>query len=499
MKRNFSKAEVIELIPPALIEKLPLEENHKVDTFAPVDLLTPERFDVMAAVINGKNHLLGTAQNWSQKIYNDCKSVFEEDENTPLYGYSSKKGLSHFYEILSQYKTDLFIEAKNYLPVNQDNLVIDSANHFAASLLCNRSIKAIQFKYPPVNYDYKYFLDRGLDRDIVDSMALTFARICPNMMVVVVFPIASGKDEEINDILCEYGRIAYKKEVSFTKFGQYNLIQLLYFNMHWIDPEGGINYGVRHHVDHRFWKDNLVKFLFVIFDDLTKTLEVKTRLRDLFDLKNFSLHINDTHRETIWIAEHVLTRTCQFFMNHAQPWLCKNFLKNIRRLKQEIKESGIDKERICLLGSSMLAAYGLRDSKQMNFVHLDRKLSSNLDPRIYLGDSGFSIGNNSVGDLIFDPRNHFYYYGFKIISPRMFHRILSKESKSRKVIGLIDSLENESLNIRSVWRRLRFLVKISYVKISHFNLGQIKRMVPEPIRIAAKKIFQILFSRDLEE
>jgi len=500
MKGKLSKDEVVELISSELVNKLPLEENHKFETRSPVELLTPNRFDVWADTIYAKYHLLDVAKNWSYKIYYDCKSIMGENQADPFNGKSIKTSLAEFHEQLSQIKSGRFPEDRYYLPINQDNVIIDSAHQFATLLLFDQPVKAIRFQYPHIEYDYKYFLEQGLDQDVADAMALAFSQHCPNMAVVVVFPIASGKNEEINQILFDYGRVAYEKEILLTKFGQYNLIQMLYFNMHWIDPDGDINYGVRHHVDHRFWKEGPVKFIFVVFDDISTTAEVKTRLRALFDVKNFSVHINDTHEETIWIAEHILTPNSDYFMNHAQPWLSKKFLQHIKVFKKEIESKGLNKDHFCLTGNSMLAAFGLRDVNDIDFVYFDQKEKLNFDPGVYPQDFKISREVISIGDLIFDPRNHFYFRGLKIISPHLFREICSKEKTAqyRTELSLVDSLVSESANLFRVWRDLRFLIKIAAVNIFHFDLQRIKNIVPASLRTAVRNVYHLLRGHDDE-
>jgi hypothetical protein len=499
MKGMLSRAEVIELLPSEVINKLPINEIHKIELRSPIELLTADRFDVMADTIYAQCHLLGTAQNWSQRIYHDCKTIMGENQADHIDVNSISHSQKEFHDLLIRFKTGSIHKENNYFPVNQDDVIIDSAHQFAASLLFDQSITAIQFEHHPRPYDYQYFLEHGLKQDFADAMALTFSRLCPNMAVVVVFPIASGKDDQIHKILCEYGRIAYKKEVAFTKIGQYNLISLLYFNMHWIDPNGDINYAVRHHVDHRFLDNNLVKFIFVIFNDTSKNLEAKTRLRNLFDLKNFPVHINDTHNETIWIAEHILTPNSIYFLNHAQPWFSKKVLRNLQDFSQEIKRLGLNKDNFCLAGNAMLAAYGLRDAHKIDYLFFEDK-DMNLPAGILCHDDELALEEQSIGDLIFDPSNHFYYRGLKFVAPHLFSKIIAMQNASKKNsdLRLLKSLENESMNMTNIWRHFRFKQKITLVNIFHIDIGRLKNLVPNFIRIPAGRIYRSVFGEDNE-
>ena len=501
MEEKFSKAEVKRLLPPKLINQLNLEESHQVKTCSPVDLLTPERFDVFADTIYAKFHLLNAAQNWSLNIYRECKRILGESQADRFYSTSIEDSLEDFQDLIRQFKAGSFPEDENCLPVNQENVIINSSHQFAASLAFNQPITTIQFQHKPIRYDFQYFLDRGMDQEVADAMALDFTRRHPNMAVVVIFPIAAGKDTEINKILSEYGQVAYEKEIYFTKFGQYNLIQLLYLNMHWIDPGGDINYGVRHHVDHRFWKDGPVRFIFFTFDEGSKTKEMKTQLRALFDLKNFSIHITDTHNETLRIAEQFLTPNSVSFMNHSQPWWSKQFLKHLKEFKQALEAMEFNKDHFCLTGSAIFAAYGLQDLDKVEFISSDKKSALSINTGSFYYDDNISREVNSIKDLIFDPGNFFYIRGIKIISPHLLTKIYSKEKSQqyRKKLQLIDSLEGKTTNFHQAWWDFRFLMKITAVKILNIDLQRIKNAIPDSIRLPIKKFYRFFFGKDTEK
>jgi hypothetical protein len=271
--------------------------------------------------------------------------------------------------------------------------------------------------------------------------------------------------------------------------------------MHWIDPDGDINYGVQHHFDHRFWKDDSVKFNFFIFNDVSKIIEAKARIRSLFDLKNFSIHINETHDETIWIAEQILSKNGIHFMNHAQPWLCKKFLKTLRDFTQYIEEEGYSKDKFCLVGDSVLAVYGLKDSNNIEFLSLIENLGLKVDSRFTPCNEEIFEANFSKADLINDPRNHFYFRGIKFLFPFLFTEIQPELNISgfEKDKRLIDSMAGESINFFRIWRNLRFFSKVALIKITNFNFGRIKKIIPKSLRPLAKKIYQYLFHPNFEE
>jgi len=499
MENYLTKSEVIDVLDKKVLDKLPLEESHSVNVVSPVDLLSPERFDLLADIIYAKYHRLNVAENWRNRVYLDCKKITASKESERSTVNTFSKDQSEFDHLLNDMKDMGTPKRGIHVPVGIDNIVINSAHRFAAAYIYHQPVYATQFQYNPNKYDYGYFQEKGLSQDILDFMALTYSSLCSNMFTIVVFPIAHEKDDEIEQLMSEYGRIAFQKEVSFTKLGKYNLIQLLYASMHWIDPAGDITYGVCHHVEHRFWQDSPVKFYFLIFNDPSKILEAKEHLRALFDLKNFSLHINDTHDETISIAEQILTPNSIYFMNHAQPWLCKKFLRLLKEFKEEIRRQGLKRDHFCIVGDSVLAVFGLRNVKHIDFLYMGDPSALDFDSRFRDFNDEVLLEKEIIGDLIFDPNNYFHFNGMKFILYSVYSEIQPRQSQLKSLIdqGLINSLEGESPNVYRSWRKIRFFCKTIFVKVTHIqvNIRQIRRIIPAFLRPFAKKIYHKFFRR----
>ena len=330
---------------------------------------------------------------------------------------------------------------------------------------------------------------------MADSMALEFCRLSPNMVIAVVFPVANGKDDEVQNILKEYGQIAYEKQVVFLELGRHNLIRQLYRNESWLGADGDITPGLRHHVEQRFLNDRPVKFYFLVCRDISKIKEAKARVRALFDLQNDSIHINDTHEETLRIAEQILTLNSLHFLNHAQPWLSKNFLSMFAEYQQEIKKQNLDKDNLCIDSGSVLAAYGLRDTNDLDYLHLGDEMALAMNSKISAHNAELVYHAAPLGDLLFDPRNYFYYDGMKFISLPTLRRMKEKrnESKDVKDLLLIDSLRGDVPSMGRVWRNMRFFFKKAYEGMVHFELWKIKNIIPQFWHPVARQVYHAPF------
>jgi len=495
MKNRLLKSDVIKSINSHLLTLLPLQEEHETDELPATVLLRGERFDVMSKYIYAKLSQMNVAHDWRSKVYFELQKIFGFKEGDASGKKSQADYLKEFDSLLNSIKTNGFKKEIGLLPIGDKNIIIDGAHRLAASLLFAQCVPVVKFNTEPAIYDYKYFVAGGLDSNVLDAMALEFCRLSRNMVIAVVFPVASGKDDEIQSVLKDYGQIAYEKQVIFSEIGRHNLIRQLYRNESWLGRDGEITSGLRYHVEKRFLDGRPVKFYFLVSNDISKIREAKTYIRALFDSQNDSIHINDTYEETLRIAEQILTPNSIHFLNHAQPWLSKNFLSMFVEYQQEIKKQNLDKDNLCVDSGSVLAAYGLRDTNDLDYLHLGDAMALDMNSRLGAHNTELVYHTAPLGDLLFDPRNYFYYDGMKFLSlPALRCMKESRnEAKDVKDLLLIDSMQGDVPNMSRVWRNVRFFFKKFYEGIIHFELWKIKNIIPESWHPMARSAYHAPF------
>jgi len=496
LKNRLPKLNVIKSINSHLLTLLPLQEQHDVDELPATDLLRGERFDVMAKYIYAKLRLLNAADGWRSKVYYELQKVFGGFKEGDGSGKNSYRDyVNAFDNLLNSMIAEGFKNKEGFLPIGNDNIIIDGAHRLAASLLLGQCVPVIRFNIEPAKYDYKYFLARGLAPEVADAMALEFCRLSPNMVIAVVFPVAHGRDHEILEILSDYGQIIYEKQVVFSEIGRHNLIRQLYRNESWLGMDGEITPGLRHHVDQRFLNNRPTKFYFFVCMDLSKLKQAKARVRALFDLKNDSIHINDTYEETIRIAEQILTPNSIHFLNHAQPWVSRAFVSMFREYQTMIKQQGLDREKFCIDSGSVLAVYGLRDTNDLDYLHLGDEIALTPDSKISDHATELIYHGITLGDLLFDPENYFYYDGMKFVALGQLRKMKASRNEAKDIrdVFLIDSLSKDISNFYKLRNKLRFWVKKIYEMIVHFELWQLKLLLPESLHPIARFIYHAPF------
>ena len=495
-KAVIPRTKVISSINSHLLPMLPIKVHHEQFTFKPSDLLTPCRFDLLAKYLYAKHKHIGSAMEWATHVYKEHLRAFggfHEGDHSGKNNFLSFK--ESFDKVLDAIQQDGFIDDISLVPIGRDRVIIDGSHRLAACLFYQKPIDTVYFDTEPACYDFSYFIDNGLSLDIADAMALEYCRLNSKMLIAVIFPVARDRDDEIQEILEEYGQIAYKKQIQFSKIGRHNLIRQLYRNESWLGRDGEITTGLRHHVEKRFLNTRSVKFFFLVCSDISRIKEAKARIRALFDLENDSIHINDTHKETLRIAEQILTPNSVHFMNHAQPWLSKNFSSMFKEYQREIKKQNMNKDSLCIDSGSVLAVYGLRDTADLDYLHFENEMALNVNSKISAHNAELVYHAAPLGDLLFDPRNYFYYDGMKFLSLSALRKMKEKrnEAKDIKDMLLIDSLQDDVPNMSRFWRNMRFFFKKFYEGIIHFELWKIKNVIPESWHPIARRVYHAPF------
>ena len=87
----------------------------------------------------------------------------------------------------------------------------------------------------------------------------------------------------------------------------------------------------------------------VEFNDLSKTVEVKNKIRDIYKISNHSVHINDTHEETVRIMPRVLFNTNSIhYMNNSKLKYFSKFENLVHYFKNWILENNLNIEDYCV-------------------------------------------------------------------------------------------------------------------------------------------------------
>lgn len=426
----------------------------------PYCLVSHRRFDIMAKFIYGWLKENRISCDWGLRLYDEHIRVFNNyDEGDG----SEKKGIEAFTqafdETLKSIKENGFDERITLIPVGRNNEPLDGAHRLAAALIYNKNVKTVSFNEAEVNYNYTFFTDRGLDSldtKYCDAMAYEYCRIKPDTYIVMLFPAAVGKRDETKVILRKYGDIVYEKDIIIGNNGPRNLIIQLYKNEMWIGNFENNYLGADEKFKSCFNGHGPLSIFLFETGNASNVLQAKQEIRALYGIGKHSAHINDTHDETIEIAQLLFNDNSIHFLNNADPYKYENFYKLLNKYKEFLRHERVNKECFCLGASSVMAAYGIREPLGLDIIY---NLYNNTDlPEScidYIKSNGDELvcSMNMKEDIIFNPENHFYFEGLKFISIEMVRKMKEKRIDSNDILDI--RLINKCMKANSLSYKLR--------------------------------------------
>lgn len=491
----LAKKKVIEKVNPHLLNLLPFEAEHETFLLDPECLLSPNRLDVMAKYIYAQHRERGVALDWAISLYREHLRVwggFVEGDGSGKDSF--EKYLAVFDTILDSIKS-AFDENISVLPVGEGMEIIDGSHRSAACLLYGKPSVAAKFSHVPAIYDSQYFSNRGLSEDHLDQMALQYCRLNSAIFIVCVFPVALGKKEELESILLDYGHICNEKEIFFRKYGPQNLARQLYKGESWVgDAKDGYP-GTISHAKNRFTANKPVRVYVFECDDLFKVKEVKSRIRSLFPLENNSIHINDSHEETVRLAEQFFNARSIFFLNNSNYAPNEKFINYFEHFKKEIAEKGYDKNDFCIDGSAVMAAFGIRDANDLDFLYCGRQDPAFEHPMISCHNLELIYHQEYLDELIYNPNNFFYYDGIKFLTLENLSRMKKNRNEEKDIKDLLlihrfwgESTKKEKFSNRNFepLKKVRNNSRERWQK----HIDHLREMTPSPVWYLMRKAWR---------
>lgn len=328
------------------------------------------------------------------------------------------------------------------LPVSFKNGLIEGAHRLAASLYYNKTVSTLVFSHEGWLYDYNYFRKKGLSEESLDSIALEYCRLVKDIKTVMLFPSAVGRTDEVISILKEAGEIYYYKELQLENNGPRYLMMQVYKGEEWLGNWENFFSGAKSKANYCFKTDEPLRFfLFKPFAGVD-IIELKEKIRKIYNIEKHSVHINDTHEETVRIASALLNKNGIHFLNNVELNTFTKFQYLFDNFEKLAAEKNIDTADICLTGSTVLALYGLRDANDLDYIKTEKSTLTQINNEIKAHDSELKYYPTNFDNIVYNPENHFYFYGVKFASLNIVRLLKEKrgEAKDIKDVELINNV-----------------------------------------------------------
>ena len=291
--------------------------------------------------------------------------------------------------------------------------------------------------------DFKMFKNLGLSLEYLDASALEMVRNNKNLLLVNIFPSAIGNNSEVENLLTKHSKIRYSKNIDLNSNGALNYMFQLYKDEHWAGDFKNNFAGFREKQSLCFNSPGPLRTYLIEVNDLAIAKLIKEEVRLIFGIGNHSIHINDTHEETLRLSRCLFNGNSIHFLNNSVIANYENFAKYLNFYEQFINDNGLNSEDYCITASGVLALYGLREAADLDYIHGTSQIIE--DPKNNVNshnEYGLDLYDKTYDDIIYNPANHFYFGNLKVASLDIIKDLKTKrnESKDKVDVNLIESI-----------------------------------------------------------
>lgn len=393
----------------------------------PLDLLRWNRFDLPFKYLFGYARKRGWDTDYYEEMYRHHLKVwngFSEFDDPQKNSYEVFK--ADYLALLDEIGSQGFDCKKSLVALQDGEYLLNGAHRVAACLVHGENVGFYNGKDGfdgQKDCSWEFFKARWrrgrFDRDFCDRAALEFARLKPNSRLVVLYPSATkmGKVEQVRSILREHSGIVYEKAIRLSFEGGVNLMRELYLGEKWAEKRRGSGYVSKakycYQAGRILRRMSLTHVFLMEFENKSEADAVKDDIRAIYNIEKHSVHINDSHEETIRLCQSLFNRNSVHFLNHFNRRFYKKYERLLTEYTTWIKASGLDPEDYCVTAGGVLSAYGLKEAKDLDYLHsAPEEVPGN---RLIQSHNLYGEGRypTAIDDIVHNPRNHFYRYGVK--------------------------------------------------------------------------------------
>ncbi|MCA9262216.1 MAG: hypothetical protein KDA60_00145 [Planctomycetales bacterium] len=447
----------------------PANKKDAESALTPTTLSFARRFDIFIKLRYAQAYLAGKVDEFHREMYCSHIRAFnaftEIDEN----GVPTKLGAVDF--LRSFQATIDSINAVGYrpefpIPVTGDLVPLNGAHRIAACLATGCSLNVLERAgaVPPV-WNAPFFHDRHVAEEYLDDAALCLVECLPRLHAAIIFAAGFEQRELIVDQVCTVGDVHYRKELRLSRSGADNLIRVVYDGENWLGKREHGYQGARGKARPCFPATLPAHAELVVFQrhgSLDEIVNAKQSIREVIGVGKHSVHITDSDDEVRSIAPWLLNGNSFHVLNNKRYANCFGFEKDLAQFRAQLATANVSAKDVCVVGSATLAAYGIRDSRDLDFV---------IDPRLvnvaeahglkthneYLARFGIDAER-----LIRDPRDHFYIAGLKFQSLDSVLELKKRrrEKKDRVDIELVRLMVDRRWTMKTRFARSAQLLRL---------------------------------------
>jgi glycosyltransferase involved in cell wall biosynthesis len=424
------------------------EKKINFEKKTPLELVTPYRFDLIIKYLYADSIIKNYKTDFFKSIYKEHLRIwngFKEYDNPNKNTFESFD--KEFKLIIESLKKTGFDSDISLIPIVENKYMVNGAHRVGAALalgknvLCRNSTN-ISDGQKDCSW-LNCFKPMGMTEDISDIVAIEYAKLKSNTYVVTLFPSTKNNFQTPLQILNKHGKVIYFKPITLKYNGPLNLIRELYDGESWAGDYKNNYSGFRHKESLCFTSDNQTYAFLVEFNNYEDSVSAKKEIRDVFNIGNHSVHINDTYEQTLRLCKILFNKNSVTHLNNSNIEFYPKFERLLTKFKKLIQEYNLNIDDYCITASSVLSAYGLREGEDLDYIHLGNTILNDNENLIHSHNQyGFNLYEPNYEEIILNPKYHFFYKGVKFVSPEVIKNIKIKRNETKDVldVNLINSI-----------------------------------------------------------
>lgn len=400
----------------------------------PLDLVSPRRADLMAKYIYARHRDWKSSCRFGHEIYHRHLLVWNAfwEHDPPKRCFEDFRDA--FDRLLDSIRQEGF-NASFPVPLGLNGAICNGAHRTTACLLYGKNLVVEKIPYE-CSYGFDYFKSRGLESHYLDAMALQYCELKSNSYVMVVFPSAEGHEKEIEQIINTYAEIVYKKEILFTANGGFNFILTAYENEPFVLEGATNNYPSARHKARLCFPEaltqrNPARVYLLECKQLDLIKACKNKIRALFHISNDSVHSTDTHAEAIVLARALFNKNSIHCLNHKKDASFPLFDHYFAQYRKWLASQKKENEWFCVDSGAVLAAYGLRECSDLDFLHYEKEIAGIDVVGIDSHNCHLHYHAIPLDDILFDPDHYFFYKGIKFCSLAVLKKMKERRGEAK--------------------------------------------------------------------
>jgi predicted O-linked N-acetylglucosamine transferase (SPINDLY family) len=434
-------------------EKYQLNNVYNVD---PLDLLSPQRFDILFKYMYVKYKSQWALDYYCEhiRVLNGGYDMVTEVQET------EKNSVDEFSRTFKVLIDDIEKDKINDpVPVNSvnDSLLypLNGSHRIGIALGLNKGnihtiVKSKSIKMP-FGYPSHVFKNRNnftmptpgkdvkmrMSQEMINYATLEYVKLKKGKTRIMTIFSKSNKTQEVIDTLISFQvSIVSYSEFTLTADGCYNLIKEMYLD------ESFVNIDLK--TKECFPETNGGRIGIIVLEaDPEKLIHLsqsggkyKTKIRDIYG-SHHSIHVTDNNNDTERIANTLLHKNSWSFLNYQK----RTYSDNMKELFKKYRKTANDNQ--CIVSSYIMGLYSLREPADLDFISIDNKKQGTHNKYVDIYPKTFK-------EIINNPANYFYFHGLKCCTLDIIKQMKHTRNeipKDIKDIELISSLSTKKTSI----------------------------------------------------